>query len=105
MQFQKKVSRSARGNIRAAPPAVKGREYFGRLASEQKIETLNAAEISELPPLAKLKKGRSESRLGGRIARDLILLTPEETVQQHEKADKLEHRPRRSFPAEQKGSR
>lgn len=92
--------RAARGKKGLGDSTVNGREYFRRLASEQHIDTLNAAEITELPPLG-LKQGPSESRLGGRIQRDLKVLTPEETLRQHEKADRLVKRLRRSFPAEE----
>lgn len=90
----------AQGQRRSAVRTMNGREYFRKLAADEKLDRLNAAEVSELPPL-ELKKGPVESRLGGRIARDLKALTPEETAQQHAKADKLVNHPRRSFPAEE----
>lgn len=78
---------------------MSGRDYFERLAQELRIEALDPSDIAHLEPL-ELKRGAAESKLGGRITRDLTRLSPEETEEQRRKSEELLKQPVRRFPAE-----
>jgi hypothetical protein len=70
---------AAAGSNKARRPVsnINGREYFTRLERELKIEGMSPDKVRALPPL-ELKRGAVESKLGGRIARDLKRLSPQE---------------------------
>lgn len=78
---------------------VNGREYFRQLAKQLRIERLDPSQIAHLEPL-KLRRGTAESKLGGRITRDLKRLSAEETAEQRRKSEELLEKPERRFPAE-----
>jgi hypothetical protein len=81
---------------------MNGREYFRQLAKQLRIERLDPSQITHLEPL-KLRRGAAESKLGGRITRDLRRLSPEETAEQRQKSEELLGKPERRFPAEDPG--
>ncbi|HEX8086254.1 MAG TPA: hypothetical protein VF529_18335 [Solirubrobacteraceae bacterium] len=78
---------------------MSGRDYFDARARELKIDGLDPSQVAALGPL-KLKVGAAESRVGGKITRDLKRLSPEEAAEHRRKADELLSKPPRHFPAE-----
>jgi hypothetical protein len=77
-----------------------GRTYFGKWATEYHIEGLDPDAIVEKPIPSGLKRGSAESKLGGRITRDLKRVE-QKTAQQHfEQSEAFLKGPARHFPAD-----
>ena len=79
---------------------VNGRDYFLRAERELHIENLDAASVQEKSNSGGLPRGPSESRVGGRITRDLKRLSPEETAERRRRSEEFLKRPATDFPAE-----
>lgn len=75
-----------------------GRDYFGKLAREYRVESQDPDELTDSPPPTELKRGSSISRVGGRIAKDLKRLEPEETEERRELSEEFLKQPVRHFP-------
>jgi len=80
--------------------AMNGRRYFDDLARRLKLEGLDPGAIQELPPL-EVKRGTSASKRGGRIARDLTRLSPEETAERQRLSEEFLKRPAERVPEEE----
>jgi hypothetical protein len=76
-----------------------GRAYFKKLASEYHIDGLDPDSIVE-KPLPRLKRGSAESKLGGRITRDLKRVEANEAAERREQSEKFLKCPARYFPAD-----
>jgi hypothetical protein len=76
-----------------------GRAYFKQLASEYHIDGLDPDSIAE-KPLPRLKGGSAESKLGGRITRDLKRVEANEAAERRKQSEEFLKRPARDFPAD-----
>jgi hypothetical protein len=93
------ISYRTAGPVRDRLGAMTGREYFSKLSADLRLDGLDPTDIVDLEQ-GPLKTGPVESRLGGRIARDLTRLTPDQVVERRLKSEELLQQPRRDFPAE-----
>jgi hypothetical protein len=80
---------------------VNGRQYFLSAAKELGISGLDPVAVQEGGKSSELKPGRRESRVGGRIARNLKHLSPEETADRHRRSERFLKQPDMTFPAEE----
>jgi hypothetical protein len=78
-----------------------GRAYFRKWAAAYRIEGLDPDAVSEKPLPANLKRGAAESKLGGRITRDLKRLERQETERRRELSEEFLKRPARHFAADE----
>lgn len=78
---------------------MSGRDYFGQRSRDLQIDRLDPSQIVHMDPLD-LQRGTAESRMGGRITRDLKRLSAEETAEQRRKSEELLGQPERHFAAE-----
>jgi hypothetical protein len=85
----------------AGGTAVNGREYFRNAAKELGISALDPVEIQKTGESIELKSGRRESRVGGRIARNIKHLNPEETADRRRRSERFLKQPDMNFPAEE----
>jgi hypothetical protein len=76
-----------------------GRAYFKKLAAEYHLDELDPDSIVE-KPLPRLKRGAAESKLGGRITRDLKHVEADEAAEHREQSEEFLKRPARDFPAD-----
>ena len=78
---------------------INGREYFRKYEREMRIDELSADAVEQLED-AGLKDGPVFSKAGGNIARDLKMLSPEETASRRKRSEAFLKRPTRRVPAE-----
>lgn len=81
--------------------AVNGREYFREAAQKLGLAGLDPVAVQRIGKSTTLKPGRHESRVGGRIARNLRRLTPEETADHRRRSERFLKQEAASFPAEE----
>lgn len=77
-----------------------GRAYFKKWAKEYRLENLDP-DVLEEHRLTGLKRGPAESKLGGRITRDLKHLLPEETARRRKVSEEFLKQPPVHFPADE----
>lgn len=85
----------------AGQVSMNGREYFREAAKNLGISGLDPVAVQKSGESEKLKPGKHESRVGGRIARNLKRLTPEETADHRRRSESFLKQPAISFPAEE----
>lgn len=78
-----------------------GRAYFASAAKDLGLSGLDAVEIQSLDSSPDLKPGRKESKVGGRIARNLKHLSKEETAERRKRSERFLKQPDQVFPAEE----
>jgi hypothetical protein len=76
-----------------------GRAYFRKWAKEYRLENL-APDVIEEHRLVGLKHGAAESKLGGRITRDLKRLLPDEIARRRKISEAFLKQPPVDFPAD-----
>lgn len=81
---------------------MNGREYFKEAAQKLGISGLDPVAVQNSAKSEKLKPGNHESRVGGRITRNLKRLTPEQTADRRRRSERFLKQPAESFPAEDK---
>lgn len=79
---------------------INGRDYFKKYERELQIEGLPADAIEKLDR-RELQEGLAESKRGGRITRDLKVLSADETAERRERSEKFLQRPPRRVAAEE----
>lgn len=79
---------------------IDGRAYFKKWAKAYRLENLDPDVISE-DRLTGLKHGPAESKLGGRITRDLKRLLPEEIARRRKVSEEFLKQPPIHFPADE----
>jgi hypothetical protein len=77
-----------------------GRAYFKKWARTYRLENLDPDVIEERRPSG-LKRGTAESKLGGRITRDLTSLSPEEVAQRRNLSEEFLKQPPVRFTADE----
>ena len=81
---------------------MSGRAYFEELERKLNIDGLDPEAVREAEHTKPgLKRGTAESRVGGRITRDLKRLSPEETEERRERSEAFLRQPAREVPGEQ----
>lgn len=81
-----------------------GRAYLDEWARRLGIDELDPAAIhEELEPL-ELRHGPTESRLGGRLTRNLRRLSPAEIEERRQRSEAFLTRPAQRFPADEEAA-
>jgi hypothetical protein len=79
---------------------MNGRQYFAKWEREFDVAGVAPDVVQEGEPPAKVKRGPVESKLGGRITRDLKYLSPDGTVQRRELSEGFLKQPVERVPGE-----
>jgi hypothetical protein len=94
------MARTLRAVVRREGPAMNGRQYFAKWEREFKVAGVPPDVVQEAKPPTQVKRGPVESKLGGRITRDLKYLSPDDAVQRRELSEGFLKQPAESVPGE-----